>query len=511
MLSIRKEVDIHPGLSTVGNLYQMASDRKIVVVDEWLQRLQQSKKWQAKNGAKTKSFLYSFFTGSSDITPFYFIEIGLLIQYVESEIEKETDDIRKIVFQDLLEKLLHDQSNNAEYVLLDGQNRLFEGIVPFFQGTLKNNSYKRPFHFFDDEKNEWVKYNDFKYTNIDLPQEVKDIFYNTRIVIAQGVAGSIDSYVDSIVDMNNGEPWTLFESTIIRPKALCYLINKDIFRDPIIQALFGNDELEGSICDMSGTYEIQKKGDARMIAELVYGLGHNFTSGLGSEETVSNMLLDSDNHFVMAYDKVKKYLDFISKTLKCLINAKNGNTKKPLDKNALRNLIMLFDMMVNPSNCYYRNCPIKVRSLDEIKQPFTIIEQFIRWHDEKNDKKVTPQDFGKNDKPKPDTYAFNNRGTNKDNIDERLHFINEWVANNAEDWVAKSYIMSDSVDYRDYKIILQKENGYKDKYTKGNSKFGLRDNLHIDHVKPRKSGGTNEVDNLVVTRPKPNLIKSDRY
>jgi hypothetical protein len=505
-----KDVQIVPDILTVGELYTRAVNKEIAVMPQWLQRLQQKKKWQKNKGEKSRSFLRSFFNGNSLITPYYIVKIEILLDFIQNEFENEKDKTVSLIYKEMLEDLTDMKSQGVRFILLDGQNRLFEAIKQFFEGTLASNEYSKPFVFIVDGKE--VLLNNFKYTDIDLDQRIRDIFFNTQILVAEGTDGDIESYVNSIVDMNNGESWSKFEASIIRATPLNYLINKDIFQDPLIQSLFGNHAMSGNVSGMTGaSYEIEKKGDARVIAELVYLIGNECNSGTGSEADVSNMLIASDQKYVNAYHRVKKYLNFIAddKVLNCLQNTNLKETEKPISKESLRGLILFLDMMLNKNNYYSSHCVLKLRSLEDIEAPRTIVEEFVRWHDNKVDKKVTPQDF-KNGEPIPGTYVFNTRGTSKENMIERMKFINEFIVENAQSWTSKSYISTKSVDYKSLENFLKKESNYIDAYSKANPIINLRSKVHVDHVKPRKKGGTNDIENLLVTNPKSNLIKASR-
>ena len=136
---LRKDVVILPDIKNAGELYNWVVEGKIAVVSEWLQRLRQTRKWQAQKGEKALSFLSSFFRGNSLITPFYFIHIHILTDYIEQEVQGELNETRKEIFQDLLNLLSNHKKNGVEYILLDGQNRLYEALVMFFDGKLASN------------------------------------------------------------------------------------------------------------------------------------------------------------------------------------------------------------------------------------------------------------------------------------------------------------------------------------------------------------------------------------
>jgi len=504
-----KEVAIIPDVKTVWDFYTLAMQNKIAVLPEWLQRLQQKKKWRKNKGEKTLSFLQSFFVGNHLLTPFYMVSINVLIDYIENENKLETDKTIKDIHSDMLFTLNNKKSQGVEFILLDGQNRLEEAIKPFFQGTLLSNIYKKPFIFLKEEKS--IELNNFKFTDLDLSDDIKETFKNVQIIVAEGKDGHIESYVNSIIDMNNGEPWSLFECTIIKPTALAYLINKDIFHDPIIQSLFGNDELSGNVKGMSGSYEIEKKGDAKFICELVYLIGNNCDSGIGTENDNANIIINSEQKFVTAYKKVKSYLNFISVNTDCVLNKNLKEKQKIFDKESLRGLILFLDLIINKSNTEYDNCLLNIKELQNIHISKPIFEDFIKWHNEKVDIETTPQDFIEGE-PKPGTYVFNTRGASNKNMKSRLGFINSFITDNYNEWVSKHYISSEYTDYRKYETYLKKKNNYKDPYSKADTKINLRSLINTDHIlsKRGKKEGTNSVDNLVITNPKSNKIKSNR-
>ena len=507
---ISKDVSLVPDIMTAGDLYTKAQDRKIAVLNEWLQRLRQTKKWQTNKAFKARSFIYSFFNGNSLVTPFYFVRLDIFIDHIENERNSVVDNTVQQIYDDLLKTCAKYQADGVELILLDGQNRLYEALIPFFEGTLKSNEYRRPFTVVFENGDEPFVKNNFKYTDIDLDQRVKDAFLNTPVIVVEGKKGDIGAFVDSVVDLNNGESWTKFECAIIQPTALAYEINKDIFHDPVIQTLFGSVDLSGNVSGMSGTYEIQKKGDARFIAELAYCIAHNCDSGVGGEDTICSVIKGSESRYIHGYEKVKKYLSFISTTLDCPVNIDVADGNKPLTKESLRGLVLFLDLITNKENRLSKDCILHLPKLENIQTPKIILEQFIRWHNEKVDKNVNPQDFT-DSKPNFGTYVRYTRDNNAECISGRLSFINQWVTDNADKWVATSLVNKESLDYKSLETYLIKQQGNKDIYSKAEPSINLRAKLQIDHVKSQRNGGTNDIDNLVVTRAKPNQIKGARY
>lgn len=509
---LHKEVGILPDIKSIWEFYLLALNGKIAVLPEWLQRNQQTKKWRKAKGKKIKSFLSSFFTGNSLLTPFYIVNINVLLDFIDDEIDTESNESVKKVFEDMKKDLESKKLSGVEYVLLDGQNRLYEAIIPFFKGTLECNKYAKPFVFTDEGK-EVTKIN-FKFTDIDLGEAIKDTFKNTQIIVAEGQKGHIKAYVDSIVAMNEGEPWSLFESTIIKPTSLTYKINNMIFHDPITQSLFGTENIKGNVKGMTGSYDVEKKGDARYISELIYLINHKCTSGIGTEANICDMLSSNEEAYLKSYKKVKKYLELISTAFDCPKNLKVIEAEKPFDKESLRGMILLLDLISNNLNPDHLNCLLQIKNLDSIEAPKKLLEDYIKWHTKMIDIHTSPDQFYKGE-PRPDTYVFNTRGAGPKNMRFRLQSIKDFVNDKCKEWKDLGCVSDKHISYQKFKTHLLNKSNYKDEYGRGDNTLNLRSKVNIDHVISKKgkkaSGNMDKVDNLVITKPKTNKVKSNRY
>lgn len=509
-IKIVKDVTIVPDIKTIWDLQLAFKEGRIATIPEWLQRLEQPTKWHKNKGKKILSFLRSTFNGNSFCTPFYLVKIEVLIEHLREECERHLEQIVQKIYSEMLADLEKKQSLGVQYILLDGQNRLKHAIVPFFEGTLKYNNYEKPFHFIVNKKDFFL--NNFRFTDIDLDDEIREIFKNTQVVIAEGLDGYIQSYVDSVVDMNNGEPWSEFESTIIRPTALNYLINRSTFDNPLIQSLFGNHSFSGHVSDMSGNYLIEKKGDGKFIAELVYMIGNNCNSGVGTENSNCKMLLSSDERFITAFEKVKDYLYLISTTFDFPKNPKPD--VKMFDRTSLTTMVLFLDVMYNTDNILNHNCVLKLKSLSKphFESPKLVLEEFMKWYKHMIDRFANPDDFVGRE-PKPETFVINTRNDGRLNIIGRLKFINQFIVDNHQEWLSRGYISESSADYKKYEQLLKEKTNYTDVYSKANSKIDLRSKVSIDHViarnGPRK--GTDDIDNLVPTNALSNSIKGALY
>jgi len=520
---ILKKVYIMPHIFSVWELYTRFKQGEIAVLPEWLQRLQQKKKWTRKKGKRSKQFLYSFFTGNSELTAFYVVNIDILISNIRRKLTENLNVTQKLIYEEMLATLDEKRKQGVVFILLDGQNRLSIALTNFFQGKLTCNQYDEPFTIFErdvngklkeDEKGNtlFTELNNFRFTDSNLPEGIKKAFMNTKILLAEGKDGDVEAYIDSIVAMNNGEPWSTFEGAIIKHKPLSYIINKLIFNNSLIQSLFGNDEISGNVYGMTGAYDIEKKGDARFIAEIIHLITNRCNSSFGSENELVTMIDESDENHIKTTEKVKKYLTFISTTMNCPLNKKLKDSEKPLDKEKLRSLILLLDVMFNKQNVAHHHCPFNLNDYNDLKMPKMIFDEFIKWHNKKTDRLATPDDFI-GCEPIPGTYAMSTRGLRIKNVEDRLFFINQFLSDNYESWTSLNYIEPNNENYKKYKELLLQSSNYKDIYAKGNHNITLWTKTSMDHTISKKGPGrgTNNINNLVITNPKSNSMKSNKF
>ena len=508
-MKIKPNIVALPDIWTTKKLYQLYTQNKIVVMPEWLQRLMQKKKWNKNKGERIKSYLYNYFTGCSLIQAFYIVEIPVLKDYLNKNIHLQTNKEIKNIYEDILKEIESLEKEGAEYVLLDGQNRLDLCLKPFFQGKLKDNTYSKPFEVENNGKTEML--NNFTFTDIQWTEKEKEPFWNTKVLIVEGVKGDLVSYVRSLQNLNDAEPWSQFERAIIEFTPLTYYINKLTIRDANIRALFGNNNtINGHVKDMSGQYLPEKKGDARMIAEFVNYIYKDGKAGLGTESDLTKLVNHSlsENDIMKAYKKVEKYLTFISTQLLCVKSKKLDKDQKPFNKESLRGVIILLDILTNSKNNYNQMSPIQT-NLDNIEKGKKLIEDFIKWHNEKTNALATPEDFEQKE-PRPGTYAIGTRTINPIGIENRsLKIVQQFIADNQKKWSDEHYFSEQVDNYKQYKQLLLKENNYIDEYT--GKEIRLRDKVNIDHIMatngPNK--GTDDVENLVVTNEETNKMKSN--
>ncbi|MDP7195629.1 MAG: hypothetical protein QF864_05495 [SAR202 cluster bacterium] len=510
---IKKRINVEDLTITVKELYDEFSTGKLIVLHVWLQRMCRKSNWQLKEWKAVKEYLEAFFHGESNIQPFYKVSIDVLLSQVEEDMEYVTANLSKEAYKEIVDSLKKQKGDGAEYVLLDGQNRLVVCLLEFFNSTMKFTNYPNGFDIETadiketEDKNGDIHYSfnklEFKKTLNDFQfEDLKDTlfkdpdnntkysqsqwaFWNTPVDMKVCLSGKLSDIVKSLVNLNKNSSWGEIEHALVEVKPLSYRINRAIFMNALIIALFGNVESarnigfkpknklkkdavpnpdlngelndqqlwKGHVSDFSGGYELEKKGHGRFLCELIYYVVKKGQNGFGGEPILCQMIRNSDQSdaSLIAHDKVKDFLEWVSKSYACLATPDLIKANKPFSREFLRSLLIMIEIMTDKDHSHHYKSPIKLaKGVKQISKGKELIEELLAWHLKKKDpKKKTVNsgskvvyknsDFDDYGAPLSGTYAADTLSAasadcQKDRADHIFGFINEnfgrWIKNN---------------------------------------------------------------------------------
>ena len=495
---IKKRIDVEDLTITVKELYDEFSTGKLIVLHVWLQRMCRKSNWQLKEWKAIKEYLEAFFHGESNIQPFYKVSIDVLLSQVEEDMEYVTANLSKKAYKEIVDSLKKERGDGAEYVLLDGQNRLVVCLLEFFNSTMKFTNYPKGFdieiadiEITEDENGDThhsIVKSEFKKTLNDFQfEELKDTlftdpdnnteysqaqwaFWNTPVDMKVCLSGKLSDIVKSLVNLNKNSSWGEIEHALVEVKPLSYRINRAIFMNALIIALFGNVELarniafkpknekdirqfwKGHVSDFSGGYDLEKKGHGRFLCELIYYVVKQGQNGFGGEPILCQMIRNSDqsDESLIAHIKIKNFLEWVSVSYACVTTPALIKADKPFSREFLRSLLIMIEIMTDKEHCHHYNSPIKLaKGVNQISKSKELIDELLTWHLEKKNPMKTAAngssvvynnpDFDAHGAPLSGTYAADTLSMSSADCQKRrsvhiLEFINEntdrWLKNN---------------------------------------------------------------------------------
>jgi len=182
------------------------TESKINSAHDFLQRLAQKIEWnKAVNGEKqyrAKAYLHSIIMGSNLLDSFVLVPASLLINSIKLNTENTTDEDEKKSWAGVLKYVQECMSSGVQYFIIDGQNRLNESLIPYFNNTLVFGKDKLDL---EDSNGKQVslagKY--FK----DLPKDVQDYLSAIEIPVVIALQGDVDQFSQSLIWKNEGIAW----------------------------------------------------------------------------------------------------------------------------------------------------------------------------------------------------------------------------------------------------------------------------------------------------------------
>jgi len=201
-------------ITTLYELYLLGShgvngeEPEINSAKGFLQRLAQKQEWNRNQKRRAKSYIKSLVKGSGLLDSFILIPGGLLLDSVKSKmIDAEGEALKAwTTVSDYIEERI---KRGANYFIIDGQNRLNESIVPFF-----NSDFALPEEAIvftnDDKKRENIANKKFE----DLDKDIQDYIKNIQVPLVIATAGDIEQFSDTLIWKNEGIAWDDWQKQI---------------------------------------------------------------------------------------------------------------------------------------------------------------------------------------------------------------------------------------------------------------------------------------------------------
>lgn len=356
------------------NLYTGGStgvDTKASTIDRatgFLQRLAQQTSWQENEGAKAKEYIGSLLKGSNLLDSFVLVPAKLLLMTVDERIKSTTGEVQEawVEVKEFLEKRV---SYGVKQFVIDGQNRLFESILPFFNNDLRlPETQSFVFVTVDEETGDIEQFDARGRLFEDLPIEIQNWIKEIKIPIAIGTKGDLERFCDTLIWKNEGIAWDDWQKMITRNWFTKYLRQIRILSDKDKS----NPEVTALLSKVAGkTYEYDRNGWDKLVSELLMWMVRGVESS-----SLSEVKQFFDGNFKVTKTQIEllqTYLiEFSNAYSKVWPNGLSEKNRKKVDgitNTELRNYVYLRYVIDNP----------KSDKFEKVAVPFWKINQGVKF------------------------------------------------------------------------------------------------------------------------------------
>lgn len=409
---IKDAITYSPRSLTLWELYLKGSKGKDSVQAEigvrqgMLQRKLQQDEWRANERQRVKDYLFSLVQGSAVTDSFMIVPIQLVLSSLYSKLKDAVDSSEKETIKDTIKDIETDKNEGVKFYLLDGQNRLFEAITPFFNNEVGLSNLKQI--AVDEDTHEEISLSGKLFK--DLPTKVKSFFKNTKVTIHQATQGDIDQLISSLIAKNSGVTWIDWQ--ILLTKNTFTRFRKQI--GTVTDDSFIVDKVLSKIT--KAEYAYRKDGYELFISELLIWMKTKTQPKTASTNMQVQFFKGEDGNVISdsMVTSLKKYLREF---------AKSDVIKKLTSHITVRNYVMLRYALDHPKQFPTLNIPHwKVEKAAEFVAKFIMVHD-LAYKDENAYSRITDKNgkFIKKDKV-PGYLPFYNSSYDRDLLLGRLTF-----------------------------------------------------------------------------------------
>ena len=493
---VTSTVNEEPGFRVVGSnnfemnthsvwgLYMMYKDGHILFVSPWLQRMIQALAWTKNDRAG--SFIHSFFTGNAKVDTFAFVYITVVLEALEDRLERLPEDAQVLreCLANVIQKVQDDMDKGGKVYCLDGQNRLDQAIKPFFDNKLEI-SPTHPVHLqYDIGGPLDLSGKTFGELEPDVQKYLKGI----QVPTVWATAGDLSSIITTLVNKNDGEPWTEWER-LFTEKFFSVHMQQNLL--PVLSfpdtGKLKKDmtNLFDSISSMA-SYPSQKWGYEKFVNELFVWMATGIlppANIVKGKESLHAKMFNGTTPPVKNGKLIGKYLKEFSQSI-------DPKVKKKIPLTELQNYV-LFRFLIDEK--------LKAQGFDvDIK--IELPKLFTKWYRNLNDKLSVDDNLnwhkGKHPhtgKPiksyKPGGFLLANRLKDQGGIDRRMFHLFAGLKNDWDFLISQNIIRVIDNSALKSSRRLAVENDFKDMY---GQELSPDDKYLYDrgHRTPKNKGGS---------------------
>jgi len=479
---INYDLSVHTGSITLRELAERYRTGKYISFAKWLQRLEQEKKWCNNHRRNARAYLQRLLQTKGPIQGFLVCDIGFLIENIKEQQEEKPNLIA--LWQEMADWLVDAQNKGAEFVILDGQNRLRYAINKFIFGDLSISLN------IDGQERGNVLYKDLDF---DTQQQVNE----HPVLLSVAHNGNVTSVVEQLIAINEGEPWSEHERRCVLLTPVAYHINKITSHPDVVKFMTKLD----SLGILTTNYALHKKGDSLYIAEYLHYLRNG---KLGSKSSLTKLYHANDEDLDQQLrDTNEMFLWIVRNFPKKFLN-KNKN----LTKESIRDIILFTTMLINKDVPSASEVAYSIK-LKQIKTPAVYLEKMVEVLQKMLADKSQIEPFEdkngnivyKTANAKPGSFLSHHKNSSEADLRGRVrHFIKPFNE------ILDECVANGSIITKDPRKVTKADKMQAAVKFKGdpNERFGTENlislqGMELDHIKSVKNGGGSDIDNLEYT------------
>ena len=258
---------------SIGNLQESNSNGSIGTRQGILQRREQRRRWMADNNKRIKEYLRSLIRGNKT-DPFLLVPVENVVIGLQDKLDDEPNEIIKGQILRTLNLVKKDMEDGVVHYITDGQNRLRLAIIPFLNGDVKEKGK-------EDVEGIRLGEQDLKIREIvtdgpdvmhslagkkfdDLSADIQKFIRDINVPLCEALQGTIDDFTDSLIDKNEGIPWTPWMKYLTKNTFTEYRAQiEEVFEEDSIVA----DRVFAHLG--TDAYKFENDGYERFISEML--------------------------------------------------------------------------------------------------------------------------------------------------------------------------------------------------------------------------------------------------
>ena len=489
-----------------GSLGKETKGPKIDRATGFLQRLAQTTIWKMNDNAKCKEYIASLIKGSSKLDSFVCVPAPLLLDTVEDRITTTSDEVKESWIE-VKEYLENRVANGTKHFIIDGQNRLFESIIPFFDNDISLTD-SHSLTFVVDGKDYDAKGRKYE----DLPDDIQEYIKNIKVPYVTGIRGDLEQFCNTLIWKNEGVAWDDWQKMVTKNWFTKYLrqireISDKDKTDPLISNVLG--KIAGK------DYEYERNGWDRIVSELFMWM----VRGVQSTNLDEAKLFFEGNYKVskIQVDSLKKYLKEFSQAYSNVNPGAQGGGvavsgvrgAKGITNTELRNYIYLRYALDNPKKDIFEGVSVPsweilaaVKFACTYKKYNSMLMGKAEHFGELPNRTYAEKKVGgrRLSGRTPGSYAYVNSKTDKSSIKGRLEILFSVLAGRKEESIhvfeeltKQNVIVASSSDNTPSMAEIHEDNPF----TADGDKIDIVNYddtslFDIGHVTPRSQGGSNQ-------------------